>query len=90
MATQPPDATPRARTAWEGPLLTPENSLPVQPQLTPRAARDQQSYGVCLLVTYPTGYQEAAFLKREDQKETPPDGPVSPLKHLLSVTLPPT
>lgn len=77
MATQPPDATPLARTAWEGPLLTPENSLRVQPRLIPRAARDQQSYGVCLLVTYPTGYQEAAFLKGEDQKETPPDGPVS-------------
>ena len=85
-----PDATPLTRTAWEGLLLTPEASLPVQPGLTPRAARHRQSYGVCLLATYPTAYQQAAFLKGEDRKETPPDGPFSPLKHLLSVILPPT
>lgn len=66
-----PDAHPLTRTAWEGPPLTPENGLPIQPGLIPGATRYQPNSGVCLPATHPSGDHKAASLKAEDQRELP-------------------
>ena len=75
-----PDTHPLTRTAWEGPPLTPENSLLVQPGLTPRATRYQANSGVCLPATHPSGDHEAASLKAEDQRELRHRWPLRALK----------
>jgi len=85
-----PDTHPLTRTAWEGPPLTPENSLPVQPGLTPGATRYQANSGVCLPATHPSGDHEAASLKAKDQRELRHRWPLRALKRPRSLILSPT